>query len=139
MPTWAWAAIAGAVLPLLAYARAWWRGRAQARELAAARAARGRAELERDAAGGRAVVAEAQAEVAADIAERHELATEVAERIDHATSASGDHLADRAALYDELRREAGPFGPGPGAGGDRPPAVRQTRAAAPGARRDPGK
>jgi hypothetical protein len=137
MERWAWAA--GAVAIAVAALRAWWARRTLQRQVATARAEVSRAELERDAAGGRAVTAEAQAAVSADIATRHEAAAEAAERIVDATSAAGDHLADRAALYDELRLPAGPFGPRARAGGDRPPAVRQPPAAGPGGRRDPGK
>jgi hypothetical protein len=124
-----WALI-GAGLPFLvavvALVKAWLRGR----EVAKVRGQLDRAELERDAAGGRAAVAEAEREVVVDHLDRQEAAAEVAEELRDAAPAGLDPDVRRAALHERVRAHARGEGAGPG-GGDaaavRPPAAAGAR------------
>lgn len=111
---------------------AWWKVRGAERRAAADRAGRERAELERDAAGGRAAVAEAQADVAADHANRIEAGAAAAEEIRRVSTSLAP--ADRVrALDDAARRLHAEDGARPGAGGGDAAAVRDP--SAPGRRR----
>lgn len=123
-------AIAAALLAIVT--AAWWKVRAANRRAAEDRAGRERAELERDAAGGRAAVAEAQADVAADHAKRIEAGAAAAEEIRRVPTSLDP--ADRVrALDDAARRLHAEDGARPGAGGGDAAAVRDP--AAPGRRR----
>jgi hypothetical protein len=121
------AAIAGVVLAALAWARSRWRSRAAARELAAERARADRAELERDAAGGRAAVAEAEVTVIEEHAERQAAGDAVATEVHDATAAvdPADPGAVIGAVDEWVRAHAG--GESPGAGGDSPAGVPRRR------------
>ena len=123
-------AIAAALLAIVT--AAWWKVRGAERRAAADRSGRERAELERDAAGGRAAVAEAQADVAADHAERIEAGAAAAEEIRRVPTDLDP--ADRVrALDDVARRLHAEDGARPGAGGGDAAGVRDP--AAPGRRR----
>lgn len=128
MPPWVWAAIgAGLAAAIAAGAKlaSWWRGR----ELARVRGQLERTEIERDVAGGRAAVAEAQTEVLEDHAERQEQAADTAEEIRDAATAAADpadpDAALRAAEEWVRRRHDG------GAGADARPRVTATVRPAP--------
>lgn len=123
--TWA---LLGATLPVLAAAvlavKAWLRGR----ETARVRGQLERVELERDAAGGRALTAEATAAAHIEHTERQQAAAEVAEELDHAVASAGDdHLDRRAAALEWMRAQGD--GARPGASGGDAAAVRDDGAA----------
>jgi hypothetical protein len=124
-----WALI-GAALPfavgIVALVKAWLRGR----EVAKVRGQLERAELERDAAGGRAAVAEAEREVLTDHVDRQEAAAEVAEELRDAAPVGLDPDVRRARLHERVRAHARGAGVGP-SGGDAP-AVRPPAAAGAG-------
>lgn len=122
-------AIAAIVAALLALViAAWAKIRSVSRDRDAQRAGRERAELERDAAGGRAAVAEAQADVAADHATRTAAGAAAAEEV-HDVPTDLDPAARVRAIDDVTRRlRADEDDPRAGAGGDRAATVRDVAA-----------
>lgn len=123
---WPWAG--AALLALAITARVWWQRLTSRRELAAERARADRAELERDAAGGRAAVAEAQADVAADHATRTAAGAAAAEEVRRVPT-DLDPAARVRAIDDVARRLHAEDGARPGAGGDHAAGVRGDPAA----------
>lgn len=122
-------AIAAIVAALLALAIAGWaKIRRVTRERNQARADREHAELERDAAGGRAAVAEAQADVAADHAARTAAGAAAAEEVRRVPT-DLDPAARVRAIDDVARRLHAEDGARPGAGGDHAAGVRGDPAA----------